>query len=371
MNRRSRFLHDAAARALVALAFAPSLCSAEGDEGGDPGDGGAGGGGGDTSLRQDLQQAAGGGAPGGQGGAPDPHAFEYPQHWPDNDRQLFNRISDGELRKAMFDRFGAMEKGFQPKLQQHASYEKRYGSIEKRFGPMIAELEKGGSSAEKYFEGIIALEQQLLSKDPKQQVGAIKRLAELYKVDLKGLTPAQAAAAVAEAGADKGGQGGGSPPPPPAIDPELVKRLDKIEGKFTEREKTEQAERVGVLEKRIEGFASEKDADGNLKRPHFAAVADDIIALVMAEQAAGRRVDESALDKLYERAVWGRDDLRDGLIKARDAKAKRDAAEAAARKAKDAVRAGVSIPSSGSGGGDEDDSIRGILKGEFAKQRTA
>lgn len=364
--RRAHLIASAAERALVRVERALGFCSIPDDELGDGG-GGAGGAGGEQSIRGSIQQSIVDQTPGGTGGL-DAHKFEYPQHWPEDDRKLFDSVSDAQLRKRLFDRFGAMEKGFQPKLEAASKLTKRYGGLDGKYSKLFEGLEGRGGSVEQYVAAIVALEGELLSGDKGRQHGALKRLAELYKVDLSDLM----AAAAGQGGGGAGGGGGSPPPPPPpAVDPETKKRLDAIEGQLTQSQKAQQTQRLEQFTKQIEAFAAAKDDQGNPLRPHFEAVADDIIALVAAEQAAGRTVGVDALEKIYERAVWGREDLRDDLIKQRDAAAARKRAADAAEKAKKAQRAGVSIPANASGGGDDDESLRDTLKSAFRQSASA
>lgn len=286
-----------------------------------------------------------GAASGGQA----PAAFEYPQHWSKEDRALFDRVSDMDVRKAIFDRFGAMEKGYAPKLQEHARFSKRYGSVDAKFKSMIEGLETRGQTLEAYIGGVVALEQALQSKDPKTQAGAIKKLADLYGVDLRALMGGQA-----------GGEQGGAPAP--AVPREVLDEINGIKAHLSQQQQREAAQRVASLEKSITTMMDEKGADGQPTYPHFEEVIEDIIALVQAEQAAGRQVTPEALPKLYERAVWGRDDKRDELIKAKAAADERKRREDLAKKAKDAQRRSVSLPAHGSGGGDDDESLRDTIR---------
>jgi hypothetical protein len=313
-----------------------------------------------------------GGAGGPQGGAAgvtaqQAAAFAYPQHWPDTDRQLFDKVSDAEIRKALVERFGGIEKGYQPKLEAAAKYQKRYGDVETKFAKLIEGLEGRGTSVAQYFEAVVQLEQGLMNPDPSKRVETIRKVAQLYGIDLAQLTGGGAQQG------QEGAPGGGQPQPQPNQDllktlTPLVERLNRVEGTLTTRQQQEAEARITAFEKQIEDIATEKDASGALLRPHFEAVADDIIALVQVERAAGREVTPAVLSKLYERAVWSRDDLRDGLIKDRDAAAEKKRLADAAQKAKEARRAGVSLPAS-SGGAEDDESLRDTIKSAFNAAR--
>lgn len=112
------------------------------------------------------------------------------------------------------------------------------------------------------------------------------------------------------------------------VDPALAalhQEVAQLKGTLTQQQQAQIAAQEAELKRQVEAFSTEKDADGQLKRPHFA----EVRALM------GRMIEADAsltMEQAYERAAWATPAIRERMLeaqrKAEEARRKATAEEA-------------------------------------------
>jgi hypothetical protein len=99
----------------------------------------------------------------------------------------------------------------------------------------------------------------------------------------------------------------------------------------------QQQEVLKITRRGIDGFAEEKDAQGNLRHPHFDEVLSTVIDLYRANP-------ERDLQEAYEMACWSTPQVRAKLIAADQAKAEQQRQNERARQAVRSNVRGITSP---------------------------
>lgn len=110
-------------------------------------------------------------------------------------------------------------------------------------------------------------------------------------------------------------------------DPDVVtlrNELRQIKEHIASQSNAQAQAQAQAAQAQVQAFAGEKDAQGNLLRPHFDAVKAQVAALL--------RSGVDSLDSAYEQACWSNPRVRSELMKVEEAK-RLAAAKAAAEKA--------------------------------------
>ena len=91
--------------------------------------------------------------------------------------------------------------------------------------------------------------------------------------------------------------------------------LQRLAHGFTEQQNAATTAQQRAVVRGIDTWASEKDASGNPRRPHFDAVINDLPHFIgVARARNGDATPSEILDMAYDLAVWGNADLRNKLI---------------------------------------------------------
>lgn len=234
-------------------------------------------------------------------------ATEAPQHWPAKDREMFAK-QPPEVKTWLLGRHKAMEADYTRRVQEVAHVRREADELREIFKPFERAMAADGLTIPMAVRQLTAAHQQLIA-DPVQ---GIQWLAGKYGIDLKKIV--------------EGGAQAGQPDP---YVKKLEERLAQLEGGISkERSAQQQQEQQANLSK-VEQFAAEKDAQGNLLRPHFDEVAKDISMLLRAAREAGEQL---SLQDAYDRAIYANPTIRQKVLAAQEAE--RRAKEEGERKAK-------------------------------------
>lgn len=272
----------------------------------------------------------------------DKQPLEPHSRWSTVDKEAFKALPR-EAQEIVLKRESEIEKTLTQKTQEIAEQRKIYDSLDSVIAPRRHSFVNEG--------GEVAVIDQLLQirdymrSDP---AACIKWLAEQNGVDF---------------GADKSVPAGDE-----IKDPALLaqqRRIDVLEQERNQEKQMAQSARRETIQKEITNFETEKDADGNLKRPHVNEVRAEMAALFKANIV-------NNLQDAYDRAIYTNPATRSKILEEvtkSNEKARIDAAKAAASKAEKAV--GVKIKtktpaSTGVTGGNWEDDLSNIVDAVFS-----
>lgn len=244
-------------------------------------------------------------------------AAEAPEHWSAEDKAAFEALPD-ELKPMWLEKSKSLEGGYQEKFQALARDRQtleRLKPVDAAFEPYRERLALEGVSEAQVVQRLLAA-QTYLERAPGE---AIEWLAKSYGVDLTRYAPK---AAAEDDFID------------PTIAP-LKQEIDGLKAQINQRTQQEQAQSQQQLYGQIASFREAKDEAGQPKHPHFDRVRAHMGAFMAADPSL-------TMDDAYERAVWAAPELRDDLLKAREAEAAKAREEARKKEVEKAKKAGKS-----------------------------
>jgi hypothetical protein len=240
-------------------------------------------------------------------------AITPPTHWPNDFKEQFNEM-DATGQHLFMKRYKDLEGDYTKKTQSLAKYRKRQESLDQIISPYMGDFERAGMDQIGAVRQLFAAH-DYLRKDPKQ---AIQWLAKNYGVDMS------------EVGIDTAEDD--------YADPQvkaLQQQVAQLQGFLQNQQQTQMQSVQQNTQSMIDQFAGEKDANGNLKHPHFSEVRDRMGVLIQGNQAPD-------LPTAYEMAVYADPKLRQGLMDNYAAsKTQKEVKTEAVKKAKKAQRSTV------------------------------
>ena len=240
-------------------------------------------------------------------------AITPPQHWPKNFKESFEKLPV-EAQHLLYDRHKELEGDYTKKTQGVAKYRKRQEALDEIMKPYLADFQRAGMDEIGAVRQLFAAH-DYLRKDPKQ---AIQWLAKNYGVDMS------------EVGMDTAED--------EYADPQvkaLQQQVAQLQGFLNQQQQTQMQSVQQDTQSMIDKFASAKDADGNLKYPHFEEVRDRMGVLIQGNQAQD-------LESAYEMAIYADPKLRQSLMDNYAAtKTQKEVKTEAVKKAKKAQRSTV------------------------------
>jgi len=251
-------------------------------------------------------------------------ALEPPQHWAADDRELFaNLPKDGQ--EYLLRRHKDMEADYTRKTQEIALVRKKAEAFNEVFEPYRRELAINGLDEVSAVRQLLAIRDELRA-NPK---ATLTSLAKQYGVDFQQeeehIDPSVAA---------------------------LKNELESIKQEQARRDYEAQQQTQSDLEKQVDSFQNEKDAQGNLKHPHFADLRVDMGRLIQSGLAAD-------MPEAYAKALAFRPELTP-----KKAESKPD--ESQKEKVRKAKKAAAGVKSSGAATKAEPKSLREELEAQFA-----
>mgnify|MGYP003145449229 FL=1 len=240
-------------------------------------------------------------------------AITPPQHWPKDFKEDFEKLPV-EAQHLLYDRHKELEGDYTKKTQGVAKYRKRQEALDEIMKPYLADFQRAGMDEIGAVRQLFAAH-DYLRKDPKQ---AIQWLAKNYGVDMS------------EVGMDTAED--------EYADPQvkaLQQQVAQLQGFLNQQQQTQMQSVQQDTQSMIDKFASAKDADGNLKYPHFSEVRDRMGVLIQGNQAQD-------LESAYEMAIYADPKLRQSLMDNYAAtKTQKEVKTEAVKKAKKAQRSTV------------------------------
>jgi hypothetical protein len=259
-------------------------------------------------------------------------ALRPPQSWGASAKAKF-----GELPPEIQQEVVKRERDFDKGLQQNAGLANFGRSLAEVISPYQAMLHAEGSDPVTVVSDLMKTAYLLRTAPAPQKLQLFRQVAQQFGVDLNGLT-AQAEDVYVD-------------PQIAAIQArqqQLEQYLQQQHFAAQQASQASQTQETSRLTSEIEEFSSDP------AHPHFEEVRPYMAALLKSGQAQG-------LDDAYEQATWGRPEIRASLMEAQEAKRKAEAA----RRAKDAQAAAVSVrgaPHGGSGLPAPKDSLRAEIE---------
>lgn len=235
--------------------------------------------------------------------------LDAPQHWSAVDKEKFGQMPR-EAQEWAIERDRAMTADYTAKTQELAAQRQAHEPLNRVLEQVRPNLQRAGVSDDQYISRLIDADRRLQT-DP---AGAIKWLAANAGLDLSTLEYV----------------GGDVPDPQIAA---LQQRIQGLEGHLTQAEQRIQEERQAETQGRIDSFAVEKDADGNLKYPHFERLRNSMGQLIQAGTA-------SDLSDAYDKAIR----LDDGLYREALEAERKKVAAAEDKRRKEALEKGRKVP---------------------------
>ena len=214
--------------------------------------------------------------------APELEAISAPKHWPKEEQEIFNAW-DANVQHQVMDRYKAMEGDYTKKTQALAKYKKRNESLDEIYGPFRDDFQRAGMDEVAATRQLLAAH-KYLREDPQQ---ALKWLAQSYGVDLKAVNDDTA---IEDEYAD---------PQMKAMQQQIA----QLQGTITNQQQQAQNMQKQEVQAMIDNFQTAKDADGNLKHPHFDVVQNQMLGLISSGVAKD-------IESAYEMAVYANPETR-------------------------------------------------------------
>lgn len=293
--------------------------------------------------------------------------LEAPARWTKKQKEWFNGL-DSKFQQQLIDNDKNIQADYTRKMQEIGQERQRYQGLEEVLSPRREVWQRAGMTDQQALQSIMSY-WDLANRDPMQfiQVVAQERgidLAQMYQP-----TPQDIARYIAEYGDDDGeGQSQVVPAQVQARLDELAQQnaqlqqyVQQIGGTVTNQQHREMHEVQTSANQALAQFQAETDDSGNPAHPFLDDVRQDMSALLRSGQA-------NDLKEAYDRAVWGRPDLRGKLLESMELQKQREYEKARQREAAQAKRAGSSVSASSSGApspssqSDDDMSLRDIIK---------
>ncbi len=246
--------------------------------------------------------------------APALEAISAPKHWPKEEQEIFNAW-DANVQHQVMDRYKAMEGDYTKKTQALAKYKKRNESLDEIYGPFRDDFQRAGMDEVAATRQLLAAH-KYLREDPQQ---ALKWLAQSYGVDLKAVNDDTA---IEDEYAD---------PQMKAMQQQIA----QLQGTITNQQQQAQNMQKQEVQAMIDNFQTAKDADGNLKHPHFDVVQNQMSGLISSGVAKD-------IESAYEMAVYANPETRAKVLEEKVKKeTKQEVKAEAVQKAKKQQRVNV------------------------------
>lgn len=208
-------------------------------------------------------------------------AITAPKHWPKKEQEIFNAW-DANVQHQVMDRYKAMEGDYTKKTQALAKYKKRNESLDEIYGPFRDDFQRAGMDDVAATRQLLAAH-KYLKEDPQQ---ALIWLAKSYGGDLTAVNDDTATDEYA--------------------DPQMKamqQQIAQLQGTINNQQQQAQNMQKQEVQAMIDNFQTAKDADGNLKHPHFDVVQNQMSGLISSGVAKD-------IASAYEMAVYANPETR-------------------------------------------------------------
>lgn len=256
-------------------------------------------------------------APATDGKPAEPGKIEFPHYWSPEDRAVITKAPP-EVQAWLVNRERMIEGLVTRKTQELADLKRPYEAMQSQLAPFAANAKAAGYDLTSAAVGLLSTEHELRtgSQERKQQI--VGKIISDYGIDISGMA-AQAADT--------------KPFVDPTIQP-LQQELAELKQwrQAQEAERAQQVDRAAAAEQaraeqHVLAFRDERGAEGQLLRPHMAAVLNEMMAFM--------NIPGTSLQGAYEKAIWANDTLRtQEIARQRQAEEDQRVAEAKAAAAK-------------------------------------
>lgn len=274
--------------------------------------------------------------------APEPgSSSEAPTNWSAQDRETFAKLPpDGQA--FLLRRHSEMEGDYQRRVQANATADQFTRALAPIFqDPVISgSLQEAGASPFDAISQWAGFHRRAMDPNPQVRAQLLQELGQRM-----GLNPAAASQMSSQSGTVP--QLSEADLQDPAIRffaDHLGKTFNDVQALRGELHQMRQAaeaqsnaETMRVTRWGIDSFADEKDAQGNLKHPHFDAVLPQLVELYRANP-------ERDLQQAYDMAIWAVPEVRQQLLQAERATVEQQQAAARAKQAVRSNARGITSP---------------------------
>lgn len=267
--------------------------------------------------------------------------LEPPTSWAIEDREMF----EGQPREAqefLLRRHRDMESHFHTQMEQIAPLRNTVDQYKDYFAGL-------NTTPQQAFNYLMNAEVVLRTGTAQQKADMIEQIVRDYEIPL-------GAAAVQADDMEY-------------VDPQIAalrEELGSLKSTLESRQVGEQEAEQAALVAKLEAFRDERDEGGNLLRPYFTDVQDDMAVIAHGYRAAGQ--EPPALEQLYEEAVWKNAKTRQRMMGQSSQKESADQQQRKRKKVSKARRAGASVGGSDGNGaqGNAPTSRREAIKAALA-----
>ena len=255
---------------------------------------------------------------------------EFPQSWSAQDREVFKALPE-PARNTILRREKELLADYTRKTGQAAQIMRRYAPIESVIAPHEESWRLSGHTPEQVLGQLVSAQKRLDSNP----IEGISIIMQSY-----GVTPQDLIDQV----------GAGSAQNLPELH-SVKEELRQLRETLSQRQQYEAQSQQQSRIEQVANFANEKDAQGNLLRPHFESVSPIVERLVgpLAKQQPGVPL-PTILQQAYDQAVWANPQTRESLLQKERETKQQTQIEEQKRKAEQAKKAGVSINGTPGGG---------------------
>lgn len=234
-----------------------------------------------------------------------------PERWSSEHKETFNALPK-EAQKVLLDREADVQRYLTKQTQALSEEKKRIADLDTLLQPRRPIWESQGIT-EKQAVDFLFERNDFANRDP---AGFVKWFAERVGLDLASITGAQPVGSSSENAAVQ----------------QQMQKLRALESEVITLRKQQEAVTAAQTSEIIEAFATEKDGSGNLLRPYFEEVREDMSKLIGSGAAVN-------LDQAYKLALVRNQEVSERIRleqEAHVAKIRASAAKEALRKAKQA-----------------------------------
>ena len=272
--------------------------------------------------------------------APPGSSSEAPANWSAEDRQTFAKLAP-EAKAFLLRRHSEMEGDYQRRVQANATAAQFTQALAPVFqDPVIAgSLRQANASPYDAIQQWAAFHRRALDPNPQVRMGLLRELGARM-----GLDPAANGQMSQPGGPGQLSEADLQDPAIRYFADHLGKTFNDVQSLRSELHQMRQAEAqranaevMKVTRWSIDSFADEKDAQGNLKHPHFDAVLPHLIELYRANP-------ERSMQEAYDMAIWSVPSIRSQLIAAERTSVQQKQANDRARQAVRSNARGMTSP---------------------------
>lgn len=221
-----------------------------------------------------------------------------PPSWSADAKEQFNQLPPS-LQQEVARRETDLRRYLSQETEKMSQRERTYAEIDQALAPRMPELQRMGVKPGEVISRFMAW-QNHLDTNPVQ---GLRDLAQSYGLDLRQLAEQEA-----------------QQPQEPAYVRELRNQVQQTQGLLQQFQKQSEAQRQAQITQQLQGelvaFTQEKDAQGNLLRPHLEHVVEDMLPYVQHLRATNPAMSaRQLLQTAYDKAIWANPSTRELELK--------------------------------------------------------